>query len=45
LGTTEGKRLLAKPMCGKADKIQIDLEDIGLWGGFGGSFLGWIHLV
>jgi hypothetical protein len=29
VGTSEGRRLLAKPMCGKAYNIQTDLEGIG----------------
>ena len=42
-GTSEGKRLLGKPMCRWADNIEIDLVDMWQWQG-GGGFLGWIHL-
>jgi len=41
--TSEGKRLLGKPMCRKADSIKSDLENKGWLGGWGGGFLGWIH--
>jgi hypothetical protein len=45
VGTSEGKRLLAKPICGKADNIQTDLEGLGFLDEWGGGILGWIHLA